>query len=55
LFSQEELETVFALRRILDSGNNAEINEVLINKLILTKNNKEFMQIVQKDIAGDRW
>lgn len=52
LLSQEELETVITLRRTLDAGGNAEINELLISKLLTTKNNKEFLQVVQKDLTS---
>ena len=54
LLSQEEMETVLMLRRRLDSGDNAMVNELLINRLVMTQDNNEFMMVLQKDLKNDR-
>ena len=43
LLSNKELETVFALRRALSSLNTAEVTEQVINQMVMTKTNDEFL------------
>jgi transcription termination factor Rho len=49
LFEQEELEAVWRMRRSLDKFNSQEITEKLIDTLIATRNNREFIQWVNKE------
>ncbi len=44
LLSQKELETVFALRKAMSSMNVSEITEQLIDQIINTKTNEEFLE-----------
>ena len=44
LLSQKELEGVWAMRKILASGDNAEATENLINMLVKTTDNQEFIE-----------
>ncbi len=43
ILSKQELETVFALRKALSSMSVAEITEQLLNQILTTRNNKEFL------------
>ena len=43
LLSEKELETVFALRRALSNLNTAEVTEQVINQMVMTKTNDEFL------------
>jgi len=43
LLSEKELETVFALRRALSNLNTAEVTEQVINQMLITKTNDEFL------------
>ena len=43
LLSNKELETVFALRKALSNLNSAEITEQVINQMVMTKTNDEFL------------
>ena len=44
LLSKEELNTVFALRKAMSTMSVSEITEQLIEQMIATKNNKEFLE-----------
>ena len=44
LLTENELETVFALRRALSNLNTTEITEQVINQMLATKNNEEFIE-----------
>lgn len=44
LLSKEELDTVFALRKALSNLNTAEVTEQVINQMLVTKNNQEFIE-----------
>ena len=44
LLSPKELETVFALRKALSSMPVADVTEQILNELVKTKNNKEFIE-----------
>ena len=48
LLSKEELNTVFALRKALSNSSVSEITEKIINQMIITKNNKEFIEKIKK-------
>jgi transcription termination factor Rho len=50
LLTQEELEAVFTLRKGLDSPATAEVTEVLISRLAATKNNQEFVKVIQREL-----
>jgi len=43
LLNEKELETVFALRRALANLNTAEVTEQVINQMVMTKTNDEFL------------
>ena len=43
LLSEKELETVFALRKALSNLNTAEVTEQVINQIVMTKTNDEFL------------
>ena len=43
LLSEKELETVFALRKALSNLNTAEVTEQVINQMVMTKTNDEFL------------
>jgi transcription termination factor Rho len=47
LLTSREYETVMAIRRAFGSGSNSEVTEYLINKLIHTKNNEEFIEAIK--------
>ena len=44
LLSKEELDTVFALRKAMSTMSVSEITEQLIEQMLATKNNKEFLE-----------
>ena len=44
LLSKEELETVFTLRKALSTMPMADVTEQLIDQMIATKNNEEFLK-----------
>ena len=48
LLTSIELEAVYALRRSLSKSNNAEAVELFMEKLIKTKTNKEFAEVIIK-------
>lgn len=48
LLTQEELATVWRMRKALSSGTVQEATEKIIDNMAMTKNNKEFMNIVDK-------
>lgn len=48
LLSQKELETVFALRKAMSTMSISEITEQLIDQMIHTKNNEEFLEKISK-------
>ncbi len=52
LLSQEELNTVFGLRKALSSMPVSEVTEQLINQMLLTKNNVEFIDRMKKILAN---
>ena len=50
LLTEGELNTVFALRKAMSSMPVAEVTEQIINQMILTKNNQEFVERMKKII-----
>ncbi len=48
LLTQDELSTVFALRRAMSSMPVADVTEQIINQMLLTKNNNEFIEKMKK-------
>ncbi len=48
LMTMEELEAVWYLRRALGDGTNQETMEIIMNHLIHTKNNDEFINLLKK-------
>lgn len=52
LLSQEELATIFALRKALSSMQVTEVTEQFINQLITTKTNEEFITKLRKILPG---
>ncbi len=49
LFNKNELEAVWRIRRHLDKSNSAESTEKLIDTLISTRNNDEFVKLINRD------
>lgn len=47
LLSTKEYETLMTIRRAFSGGSNSEVTEYLINKLIQTKNNEEFIEAIK--------
>ena len=50
LLTEGELNTVFALRKAMSSMPVAEVTEQIINQMVLTKNNQEFVERMKKII-----
>ena len=50
LLDAKELETVNAIRKALSSLSTAEMTERIINQMVNTKNNKEFIEIFSKNL-----
>ena len=50
LLTEDELNTVFALRKAMSSMPVAEVTEQIINQMVLTKNNQEFVERMKKII-----
>ena len=48
LLTPEELKTVFALRKAMSSMQTADVTEQIINQMVTTKNNKEFIERMNK-------
>ena len=46
LLSKEELETIFALRKTMSNMNTQEMTEQIMDQIITTKNNKDFLERV---------
>lgn len=43
LLTPKELETIFAIRKAMSSMTVAEVTEQLLNQMVITKNNEEFL------------
>jgi len=50
LLDKKELEAVWSIRRAYSSQNTAEVTENIINKLIKTKSNSEFVEKLEKTV-----
>ncbi|MEE3362834.1 MAG: transcription termination factor Rho, partial [Anaerovoracaceae bacterium] len=48
LMTQEEMEAVWYMRRALANGDPAEVTELIIDNLSQTRNNAEFVRVIQK-------
>ena len=48
LLTPRELETVFSLRKAMSNMNTSEITEQLINQLVTTKSNEEFLDKIKR-------
>ena len=44
LLTQHELECVWAIRRAMHNQNSGDVTEMLMNRLVSTKNNEEFSE-----------
>lgn len=51
LLSKVELEGVFAIRRVLSSGNTTEVTEQLISMIVRTRTNEEFLRRLKEWLA----
>ncbi|MBP3941901.1 MAG: transcription termination factor Rho [Christensenellaceae bacterium] len=51
LLSKMELEGVFAIRRVLSSGNTTEVTEQLISMIVRTRTNEEFLRRLKEWLA----
>lgn len=54
LLTQEELNTVFGLRKALSRTPVADVTEQLINQIIITKNNEEFIEKMKKILINNK-
>ncbi|MDF2545630.1 MAG: transcription termination factor Rho [Anaerosolibacter sp.] len=52
LLSQKELETIWSIRRAMSNNSTQEVTESIINKLMATKTNLEFVENVRNKIIG---
>lgn len=52
LLTNEELATVFGLRKALSSMSVADVTEQLINQMVATKNNEEFIEKMKKFLSN---
>jgi len=53
LFTKEELEIIWALRRMMNSLSTTEATELLVDRLGRTKSNLEFLALVQKEVQKE--
>lgn len=52
LLSQKELECIWAIRKAMSNVGTAEVTEMLINKLMTTKTNKDFIETINLSFNG---
>jgi len=50
LFTSDELEAVWALRRSTNSLGTAELTELLLDRLAKTKSNQDFLKLIQREL-----
>ena len=50
LLSKKELETLYMLRKAMNNMSTADMTEQLISKIIATKNNEEFIALIEKSL-----
>ncbi|MBQ3964863.1 MAG: transcription termination factor Rho, partial [Firmicutes bacterium] len=48
LMDQEEMEAVWYMRRALANGDSQEATELIIDTLLQTRSNREFMRVIPK-------
>ncbi|HOO12729.1 MAG TPA: transcription termination factor Rho, partial [Bacillota bacterium] len=48
LLDQDELEAVWHIRKALGAGQTAEVTEFLIDRLTMTKTNRQFIEMIKK-------
>ncbi len=51
LLTPKEYETIMAIRKAFSSGSSTEVAEYLINKLVHTRNNEEFIEAIKYPIS----
>lgn len=54
LLTQKELESIWALRKAMSSLGTAEVTEMVINKLMQTRTNEDFVNIINAGLERDR-
>lgn len=52
LMNQDELEAIWAMRRALANRDTQDVTESIIDTLVHTKTNKDFIQIIKKTMVG---
>ena len=55
LLSKEELETIFALRKAMANMNTQEMTEQIMEQIVSTKNNDDFLERVKIFLKNVRW
>jgi len=53
LLSKDEFSAMWKIRRALSNGSVQEITETIIDNISHTKNNKDFVKIIQKTKLGE--
>jgi transcription termination factor Rho len=53
LLSSKGYEAILSVRKAFSSGSNAEVTEYLINKLVATKTNEDFIEIMRQNSSRD--
>lgn len=53
LLTQKELETIWNIRRAMSNNPPYEVTEAIINKLMTTKSNDEFIEVMRKHLIMD--
>ena len=48
LLSTEEMEAIWTMRRALSNGSTQDVTETIINYLMSTKTNADFVQLIKK-------
>ena len=54
LLTSKELATIYAIRKTMSNIGTAEMTEKLINQMINTKNNEEFINIMEKYLSNNK-
>ncbi len=54
LLTSKELTTIYAIRKTMSNIGTAEMTEKLINQMINTKNNEEFINIMEKYLSNNK-
>ena len=53
LLTEDELNRVYSIRKALSNAATAEVTEMIVNKMLRTKNNEEFLKTINI-IASDK-